>query len=67
MSADPSSSPALRASDAGRDRAIELLHTAVANGRVQPGRERTWLHVIGRGDSSDPAITREVLNTTLAV
>ena len=33
MSADPSSSPALRASDADRDRVIELLHAAVADGR----------------------------------
>ena len=28
--------------------------------------ERTWMHVIGPGDSRDPAITREVLNTALA-
>ena len=24
-----------------------------------------WMHVIGPGDSSDPAITREALNTAL--
>ncbi|MFI7136036.1 DUF1707 domain-containing protein [Nonomuraea sp. NPDC050153] len=34
MPADPSSSPALRASDAERDRIIELLHAAVADGRL---------------------------------
>lgn len=28
--------------------------------------ERTWMRVIGPRDSSDPAITREVLNTALA-
>jgi len=34
MSADPPSSPALRASDADRDRVIELLRAAVADGRL---------------------------------
>jgi len=34
MSAEPSSSPALRASDADRDRVIELLRAAVADGRL---------------------------------
>jgi hypothetical protein len=28
--------------------------------------ERTWMHVIGPGDSSDPVLSREVLNTALA-
>lgn len=28
--------------------------------------QRTWMHVIGPGDNSDPALTREVLNTALA-
>lgn len=28
--------------------------------------ERTWVHVIGTGDSSDSGLTREVLNTALA-
>jgi hypothetical protein len=36
MPADPPSSPALRASDADRDRVIELLRTAVADGRLDP-------------------------------
>jgi len=36
MPADPSSSPMLRASDADRDRVIELLHAAVADGRFDP-------------------------------
>src|SRR5215472_264546 len=36
MSADPPSSPALRASDADRDRVIEVLRAAVADGRLSP-------------------------------
>src|ERR1700689_2483172 len=36
MSADPSSSPALRASDADRDRVVEVLRAAVADGRLDP-------------------------------
>jgi Domain of unknown function (DUF1707) len=36
MSADPPGSPALRASDADRDRVIELLRAAVADGRLDP-------------------------------
>jgi len=36
MSADPPSSPALRASDADRDRVIEQLRAAVADGRLDP-------------------------------
>ncbi|MEU7745634.1 DUF1707 domain-containing protein [Nonomuraea sp. NPDC049158] len=36
MSADPPSSPALRASDADRDQVIELLRAAVADGRLGP-------------------------------
>ena len=36
MSADPPSSPALRASDADRERVIELLRAAVADGRIDP-------------------------------
>jgi len=36
MPADPPSSPALRASDADRDRVIELLHSALADGRLDP-------------------------------
>ena len=34
MPADPPSSPALRASDADRNRVIELLRAAVADGRL---------------------------------
>jgi hypothetical protein len=34
MAADPPSSPALRASDADRDRVIEVLRAAVADGRL---------------------------------
>ena len=36
MPIDPPSSPALRASDADRDRVIELLRAAVADGRLDP-------------------------------
>jgi hypothetical protein len=36
MSADPPSSPALRASDADRDRVIDVLRAAVADGRLEP-------------------------------
>ena len=36
MPADPPSSPPLRASDADRDRVIELLRAAVADGRLDP-------------------------------
>jgi hypothetical protein len=38
MSADPSSAPALRASDADRDRVIELLRAAVTDGRLDTDR-----------------------------
>jgi hypothetical protein len=30
------------------------------------GDERTWMHVIGPGDSRDPVLSREVLNAALA-
>ena len=36
MPADPPSSPSLRASDADRDRVIEVLRAAVADGRLNP-------------------------------
>jgi hypothetical protein len=36
MPADPPGSPGLRASDADRDRVIELLRAAVADGRLDP-------------------------------
>src|SRR3954463_13838405 len=36
MSADPPNPPALRASDADRDRVIEPLRAAVADGRLDP-------------------------------
>jgi len=36
MPVDPPSSPALRASDADRDRVIELLRAALADGRLDP-------------------------------
>jgi hypothetical protein len=50
MPADPSSSPALRASDADRDRIIELLRAAVTDGRLDPGEfdERTGAALAAR-------------------
>ena len=43
MSADPSSSPSLRASDKDRNRVIELLRAAVADGRLDPAKfDRGW-------------------------
>lgn len=36
MSTDPAKSPALRASDADRDRVIDTLRSAVADGRLDP-------------------------------
>ena len=36
MPTDPPSSPALRASDGDRDQVIQLLHAAVADGRLTP-------------------------------
>jgi Domain of unknown function (DUF1707) len=36
MPTEPSSSSALRESDVDRDRGIELLHAAVADGRFDP-------------------------------
>src|ERR1019366_4601656 len=36
MPADPPRPPALRASDADRDRVVELLRAAVADGRLDP-------------------------------
>ncbi|WP_329520677.1 DUF1707 SHOCT-like domain-containing protein [Spirillospora sp. NBC_01491] len=60
MTADPHSSPALRASDADRDRVIELLHTAVADGRLDPVEfdERLGMALTARThDALTPLIT----------
>jgi Domain of unknown function (DUF1707) len=43
MTADPPSSPALRASDADRDRVIEVLRSAVADGRLEAAEFDTRL------------------------
>ena len=50
MSVDPPSSPALRASDADRDRVIELLRAAVADGRLDAAEfdERLDAALVGR-------------------
>ena len=46
MPADPPSSPALRASDADRDRVIELLRAAVADGRLDSAEFDERLDVV---------------------
>jgi len=66
MPADPPSSPALRASDADRDRVIELLRAAVADGRLDSAEfdERVDAALAGRTDragrraSQDPREAR---------
>jgi len=55
MPADPLRSPALRASDADRDQAIELLRAAVADGRLDPAEFGERL------DAALTARTREAL------
>jgi hypothetical protein len=45
---------------------IDALPEGATFGFNRGGDERTWMHVIGAGDRSDPALSREVLNTALA-
>ena len=45
---------------------IDALPEGTTFGFNGDGDEHTWLHVLGPGDSSDPVLTREVLNTALA-
>jgi len=45
---------------------IDALPEGTTFGFNSEGDERTWMHVIGPGDSRDPGVTREVLNTALA-
>ena len=42
---------------------ISALPEATTFGFNSDTGERTWMHVIGPGDSSNPVLTREVLNT----
>lgn len=45
---------------------IDALPEGTTFGFNGDGDERTWMHVIGPGESSNPVLTREVLNTALA-
>jgi Clp amino terminal domain, pathogenicity island component len=45
---------------------IGALPEGTTFGFNSDGGERTWLQVIGPGDSRDPKLTRDVLNTALA-
>jgi hypothetical protein len=45
---------------------IDALPEGTTFGFSSDADERTWMHVIGPGDSCDPRLTREVLNTALA-
>ncbi|WP_106400908.1 DUF1707 SHOCT-like domain-containing protein [Actinocorallia populi] len=60
MQADPPGSPALRASDADRDRVIELLRAAVADGRLDLAEFEERL------DAALAARTIEALNPLIA-
>ena len=45
---------------------IDALPEGTTFGFNHGGDERTWMHLIGPGDSRDPGVAREVLNTALA-
>jgi len=45
---------------------IDALPEGTTFGFNGDADEPTWMHVIGPGDSGDPGLTREVLNTALA-
>ena len=45
---------------------IDALPEGTTSGFSSDADERTWMHVIGPGDSRDPGVTREVLNRALA-
>ena len=45
---------------------VEALPDGTTFGFNRDAAGRTWLHVIGPGDNTDPALTRQVLNTALA-
>ena len=56
---------------AGKDRGRtgpprRAIIDALPEGTTFGFNERTWMHVIGPGDSRDPGVTREVLNRALA-
>jgi hypothetical protein len=63
MPADPSSSPALRASDADRDRVIEMLRAAVADGRLDPAEfdERLDAALAARTIDALAALTADLI------
>jgi Domain of unknown function (DUF1707) len=63
MPADPPSSPALRASDADRDRFIEVLRAAVADGRLDPAEfdERLDAALAARTIDALAALTADLI------
>jgi hypothetical protein len=65
MSADPSSSPALRASDADRDRVIGLLRAAVTDGRLDPAEfdERMGAALAARTIDALAPLTADLIAT----
>jgi Clp amino terminal domain, pathogenicity island component len=59
--------PAGQELDGSLRRAVaDALPDGTTFGFSSDADERTWMCVIGPGDHSDPALTREVLNTALA-
>lgn len=65
MPEDPSSSPALRASDADRDRVIGLLRAAVADGRLDPAEfdERLGAALAARTIDALAPLTADLIAT----
>ncbi|HEY1918153.1 MAG TPA: DUF1707 domain-containing protein [Streptosporangiaceae bacterium] len=65
MSADSPSPPALRASDADRDRVIELLRSAVTDGRLDPAEfdERLDAALAARTDDALAPLTADLIAT----
>jgi len=66
MSADPSSSPALRASDADRDQVIGLLRAAVTDGRLDPAEfdERMGAALAARTIDALTPLTADLIATS---
>jgi uncharacterized protein DUF1707 len=65
MSVDPSSSPALRASDADRDQVIGLLRAAVTDGRLDPAEfdERMGAALAARTIDALTPLTADLIAT----
>lgn len=69
MSTDPSKSPALRASDADRDKVIDTLRAAVADGRLDPAEydERVETALSARTFEALAPLTADLLPGTSVV